>query len=167
MSGLNMGEVVRRPPRLGSRSRSGITMCHQAPKENRARHMHVWQEGRSHLGLYRRPGDRKKVRYQVHRSSSCLRMWLLWREGLLILRTGVALWLFSGPLNPEPNLTGTESLLSLPDKLVPEQHLRHLHVLRLLTPHPVSYMAWWVFLPVCLYHLPLLPILTATNITLA
>lgn len=106
------GEVVRRPLRLGSRSRSGITTCHQAPKENRARHMHVWQEGRSHLGLHRRPGDRKKVRYQVHRSSSCLRMWLLRKEGPLILRTGVALWLFSGPLNPEPNLTRTESSLA-------------------------------------------------------
>ena len=38
MAGLHRGEVVRRPPRLRSGCRRGITMCHQAPQQNGARH---------------------------------------------------------------------------------------------------------------------------------
>lgn len=152
MAGLHRGRWSEDPQGWGSGCRRGITTCHQAPKQNGTQGtgpgtgtQACVARGQEPPGTLQEASDREEVGHCVHRYSLWLRTRLLCRQGPLIMRTDVALRLFTGPLSPEPSLTRTEILLSLPDTRVPEQHTWHLRVPPAL-PSPSQYKAWWASL---------------------
>lgn len=155
MAGLHKGEVVRRPPRLGASVQQGHNRVSSSAKAERGTGTQACvARGQEPPGTLQEASDREEVGHSVHRSSLWLRTRLLCRQGPLIMRTDVALRPSTGPLNPEPSLTRTETLLSLADTRVPEQRMWHLCAPP-AHPPPASTrlggLPWWA----CLYHLPL------------